>query len=517
MGGRRGAHVYQLIAIDVDGTLLTSSHELRPRVRQAVRAARARGIHIALATGKLLRSVADLVTALDLDGPQITCNGTVIVDARGGTPLAFWPLAPNAWARTLDALRAADPTIAVAWYTPDAIYTDAAPGPLDTVLAAYHEPPLLHVASLDDTLPTPAKLLVTGSPERLAALRAAVAPRLEGVVRVVSTTPDFLEFFHLQASKGVGLRAVIERLGLTREQVLALGDGENDIPLLAAAGRGVAVANAVPALLAHAQGHTASNDADGVALVIEDLLAGNPPGVPSQGRTVAVILCAGQGTRMGAAGNKVFLPLGGKPLLAHAIAAFERAPTVDEILLVAHPREVEQCRALAARYHPRKVIGVVAGGASRHQSEQCALDALRERIDAGAVGMILIHDGARPFVTPDTIARLIRAAREVGGALLATPLAPDEVVAQVSDQGEVTTIFPTREVWRAQTPQAFAASILLEAYDSAASEGYEGTDTASVVERVGQPVQVVPGSPRNIKITTPGDLARAAMMLRRSR
>ncbi len=507
--------MYQLLAIDVDGTLLTSNHELRPRVRQAVRAAREQGLHVALATGKLLRSVAYLVEALDLDGPQITCNGTVIVDAHGGPPLAFWPLEPGALARTLTALRAADPALPVAWYTPDAIYTDAPPGPLDAVLAAYHEPPLLHVPALGDGLPTPAKLLVTGSSERLAAVRAAVTPQLEDVVQVITTTPDFLEFFHPQASKGVGLRAVMDWLGLEPTQVLALGDGENDISLLDAAGCGVAVANAVPALRARAQRHTASNDDDGVAIVIEELLKGDPVDHRIEGRTVAVVLGAGQGTRMGAADNKVFLPLGGRPLLVHAGAAFERAPAVDEVLLVAHPREIERCRELAARYRLRKVTDVIPGGDSRHQSEYCALNALRERIASGDVGMVLVHDGARPLVTPDEIARLIQAAREVGGALLATPLEPDEVVAQADDLGEVATIFATQELWRAQTPQAFDARALLAAYDAAARDGYEGTDTASSFERAGRPVRVVPGSPRNLKITTPSDLARAEALLRR--
>jgi Cof subfamily protein (haloacid dehalogenase superfamily) len=269
--------VYRLIAIDVDGTLLTSAHALSPRVRAAVRAARGHGIHVALATGKLLRSVAHLVDALDLDGPQIACNGTVIADARGGTPLRFWPLDGPPLSRALQAVRTADPELGIAWYTPDAIYADAAPGPLDEVLAAYHEPPLRHVAAFAGDLPTPAKLLVTSSPDRLAALRAAVTPHLQGVVQVVTTTPDFLEFFNLQANKGVALRAVMDLVGVPPSQVLALGDGENDVPLLRAAGCGVAVGNAVPALRAVAQRIVASNDADGVALVVEELLAGRFP------------------------------------------------------------------------------------------------------------------------------------------------------------------------------------------------------------------------------------------------
>jgi Cof subfamily protein (haloacid dehalogenase superfamily) len=270
--------VYRMIAIDVDGTLLTTAHELSPRVREAVRAARRRGVHVALATGKLLRSVTYLVEALDLDGPQITCNGAAIMDALGGLPLAFWPLEEPALGAALGAVRRADPAIGIAWYTPDAIYTDSRSGALDEVLAAYHEPPLVHVPALDTSLPAPAKLLVTGTPERLARLRAEVSPGLEAIVTVIGTTPDFLEFFSLDAGKGKALRAIMRMLDLEPGDVLALGDGENDIQLLDAAGCRVAMENAVPSLRAHAQYVTASNDADGVALAVEAALAGREPG-----------------------------------------------------------------------------------------------------------------------------------------------------------------------------------------------------------------------------------------------
>jgi hydroxymethylpyrimidine pyrophosphatase-like HAD family hydrolase len=212
-------------------------------------------------------------------GPQITNNGATIMPAEGGAPLSFWPLEPEALAATLAAIRRADSAIGIAWYTPDDILTDAPPGPLDAVLAAYHEPPLQRVAALGASLPAPAKLLVTGAPERLAALRAAVTPPLAGLTRIITTTPDFLEFFSLRASKGIALEAVTARLCLRREQVLAIGDGENDIALLDAAGTAVAMANAVPALRARASAITASNDADGVALAIETILAGGtlPP------------------------------------------------------------------------------------------------------------------------------------------------------------------------------------------------------------------------------------------------
>jgi 2-C-methyl-D-erythritol 4-phosphate cytidylyltransferase len=232
------------------------------------------------------------------------------------------------------------------------------------------------------------------------------------------------------------------------------------------------------------------------------------------GRTLAVVLGAGQGTRMGAERNKVFLPLAGKPILAHAIGAFERSRAVDEILLVAHPREVEDCRALAAEYGLRKVSGVIPGGATRHQSEFCALNAMRERIEGGELGVVLIHDGARPLVSGRDIERVIRAAHEEGGALLATAVERDVTLADADQDGVITEVYPARRLWRAQTPQAFEARALLAVYDAAAAEGYEGTDTAASFERAGRPVRVVAGSVRNVKVTTQGDLARLEALLR---
>ncbi|HET9979148.1 MAG TPA: 2-C-methyl-D-erythritol 4-phosphate cytidylyltransferase, partial [Ktedonobacterales bacterium] len=156
-----------------------------------------------------------------------------------------------------------------------------------------------------------------------------------------------------------------------------------------------------------------------------------------------MVLGAGQGTRMGAGRNKVLLTLRGKPILVHSLLAFERTPEVDETLLVAHPDEVEMCRALLAEYGLAKARTVVAGGATRHQSEDCALAGLRPRIEAGEIATLLIHDGARPLVSPDEIAALIAAATETGGALLAAPVAPDETLLMVDDAGRVTRTWPS--------------------------------------------------------------------------
>ena len=231
--------------------------------------------------------------------------------------------------------------------------------------------------------------------------------------------------------------------------------------------------------------------------------------------TVAVVLCAGQGTRMRATQNKVFLPVLGKPMLVYTLEAFARAEEVDEVVLVAHPDEVAYCEdEIVRRYALSHVGTVVAGGASRHQSEQRALDALRSRIEAGSVDVVLIHDGARPFVPSSDVDALVRVARACGGALLATPVAQDEAIVRVDDLGRAAEALPPGELWRAQTPQAFDARMLLAAYDRASCEGFEGTDTSASFERAGHSVRVVAGSAENFKVTTPHDLVRAERIAR---
>jgi 2-C-methyl-D-erythritol 4-phosphate cytidylyltransferase len=238
-------------------------------------------------------------------------------------------------------------------------------------------------------------------------------------------------------------------------------------------------------------------------------------GARSAGVTVAVILCAGQGTRMRADRNKVLLPLLGKPLIAHTLAAFERAASVSEILLVAHPDEVAYfARVVIPVAGARKVSGVIAGGATRHQSEQCALDALRERMTTGEIALVMIHDGARPLVTPAEIDQLAEVAREGAGAILVTPIAVSETLLETHPDGTVTLVKASEELARAQTPQAFDARLLLAAYDQAHIDGFEGTDTASSLERLGHAIHAVYGGDENIKVTTPDDLLRAEAILR---
>jgi Cof subfamily protein (haloacid dehalogenase superfamily) len=271
--------MYQLIALDVDGTLLNSQHSLPQDVRDAVLQAQERGAHVCLATGKLLNSVRDLIHALRLTSSQITCNGAALMDPATGEALRTWPLDSATRTASIGAVRRSAPDQAIAWYTTDAIYTDAAPGELDHILAAYHEPPLHHVERLDGQLPPALKLLMTGDPANLVLLREELATQLAERATVMRTTADFVEIVAPGVSKGVALSALAHTLTIDPQNIVAIGDGENDQSLLEVAGVGIAMANAMPTLARRADAITASADESGVAHALTALglaSAGDP-------------------------------------------------------------------------------------------------------------------------------------------------------------------------------------------------------------------------------------------------
>ncbi|OXM73763.1 2-C-methyl-D-erythritol 4-phosphate cytidylyltransferase [Amycolatopsis thermalba] len=219
----------------------------------------------------------------------------------------------------------------------------------------------------------------------------------------------------------------------------------------------------------------------------------------------AVVLASGAGTRVGAGVNKVYLPLAGRPIVAWSLAAFARTPGVGVLVFVIRPQDralaEEALSGLGARAE------IVHGGASRQDSELNALRHLAGRIESGAVDAVLLHDGARPLVTPALITEVLRTAREHGGAM--PGVVADDIV---TDEGAR----PPGTLVRAQTPQGFRAAPLVAAYEQAAREGFAGTDTASVMERYSRtPVRWVPGAVENIKVTYPHDLLVAGRILAR--
>lgn len=228
-----------------------------------------------------------------------------------------------------------------------------------------------------------------------------------------------------------------------------------------------------------------------------------------QAACVAVVPAAGRGARVGSAQNKLLLPLDGRPVLAHTLAALSACPQVAEIVLAARPGEEADITALVDQAGVARPVRIVAGGATRQQSVYRGLLAAPEQYP-----LVAVHDGARPLVRPEEISACIDAAARVGGALLAVPVS--DTVKQVG-AGLVVRTLERRCLWAAQTPQVFRRDWLLEAHAAAAADGYEGTDDAELVERLGRPVAVVPGSPENLKVTTRQDLVVAERILEERR
>ena len=219
----------------------------------------------------------------------------------------------------------------------------------------------------------------------------------------------------------------------------------------------------------------------------------------------AIVAAAGRGTRFGRGRAKQFVELCGVPVIVHTLRRFERCESVGETIVVLPAEETAVFAALAEGYELKKLARVVAGGATRGESVWRGLQAL------SASGVVAVHDGVRPFVSPSEIDRVVRAAEETGAALLAVPAT--DTLKEVR-AGRVARTLERSSVWHAQTPQCFRQDLLRRAYESALAEGLDATDDSALVERLGVSVSVVEGSARNVKITRPEDIAVAEILLR---
>ena len=220
----------------------------------------------------------------------------------------------------------------------------------------------------------------------------------------------------------------------------------------------------------------------------------------------AIVVAAGRSERMGGV-VKPWAPITdpsgrSRPLLSYPVAAFQACEAVDAVVLVVAADAVERAQALLRDDGLDKVLAVVPGGARRQDSVRAGLDAL------GRCEWIVVHDGARPLVTPELIERGIEAAGGTGASCCAI-LAPD-TVKEAEDCRVVRTLDRSR-LWLAQTPQVFRYDVLLEAHDR--FEG-DATDDASMAEALGIDVRLYQGSPRNLKVTTPDDLKVVQALLR---
>lgn len=217
----------------------------------------------------------------------------------------------------------------------------------------------------------------------------------------------------------------------------------------------------------------------------------------------AIIVAAGQGKRFGSA--KQFALLRGKPLLDWSLEKFDKHPHVDEIVLVL-PDEKKKAAYLG---RSQKISAVVSGGPRRQDSVCRGMEVL----DPERVDIVLVHDGVRPLVSQALITRVIEETRRKGAAIPAVQV--EETVKEVRG-GRIVRTLNRERLYRVQTPQGFLFPLLKKALELAGQEGYAGTDEATLVERAGEAVTVVPGEPWNIKITTPLDLKMAEAWLDQS-
>ncbi|CAM3585958.1 2-C-methyl-D-erythritol 4-phosphate cytidylyltransferase [Marinicrinis lubricantis] len=220
----------------------------------------------------------------------------------------------------------------------------------------------------------------------------------------------------------------------------------------------------------------------------------------------AVIVAAGKGTRMNTPESKQYLLLEDKPILVHTIQAFERFALIEHITVVVGSEHIERVQNWTSRYEFKKQVKVVAGGKDRQESVYEGLKQLPENIE-----WVLIHDGVRPFILQEQMQACWEAAQITGSAVLAVPV--KDTIKTVGSDMRIKNTPDRQSLWAVQTPQAFRVSEIADAHRRAASEGYVGTDDASLMERMGRPVQVVMGDYRNIKITTPEDLRIASVIL----
>ncbi|MES1042297.1 2-C-methyl-D-erythritol 4-phosphate cytidylyltransferase [Peribacillus simplex] len=216
-----------------------------------------------------------------------------------------------------------------------------------------------------------------------------------------------------------------------------------------------------------------------------------------------VIPAAGQGKRMKAGKNKLFIELSGIPIIVYTLRVFEEDPDCRGIILSINPAEKDYFNQLIAKYGLKKVKKLVMGGKERQQSVYNGLQHAEEDI-------ILVHDGARPFINLGQISELTTAASLHGGAVIAVPV--KDTIKKAANKEVVETV-ERSSLWAVQTPQAFRVSILKSAYEQAEAEAFLGTDDASLLERINEQVVIIEGNYDNIKITTQEDLYFAEAIL----
>jgi 2-C-methyl-D-erythritol 4-phosphate cytidylyltransferase len=225
----------------------------------------------------------------------------------------------------------------------------------------------------------------------------------------------------------------------------------------------------------------------------------------AQRRAAIVLLAAGSGRRVGATRNKVLLPLAGVPVLAHSVRTALDVDGAHRVVVVVRPEDRDEVAEAITPHLGSHDVWLVDGGEERHDSEYRALQALRDDVEAGEIDVLAIHDGARPLASPGLFRAVIDLAATSGAAV------PAVVAGRLNDQdGSLVN----DELVAVQTPQAFAARMLLAAYDAAHADGFLGTDTAACLERYADTaIRAVVGERDNLKVTFVEDLRLAEELI----
>jgi 2-C-methyl-D-erythritol 4-phosphate cytidylyltransferase len=224
----------------------------------------------------------------------------------------------------------------------------------------------------------------------------------------------------------------------------------------------------------------------------------------------AVIVAAGKGIRMSDAVRKQYIALDGIPILTRTLIIFNRCDLIDRIIVAVPKEDIDFCRnEIIPPAHMEKEVSLVIGGAHRQDSVYNSLNTI-ETDD----GIVLIHDAVRPFVKREHLVDCIKEARKHGACILGIPTF--DTVKHVNAKSEIIETWKRDILWLAQTPQAFKVKLIKKAHENAKQEGFIGTDDASLVERLGRVVKIIPGSRSNIKITNQEDLKLAQALLQTS-
>lgn len=225
-------------------------------------------------------------------------------------------------------------------------------------------------------------------------------------------------------------------------------------------------------------------------------------------KVIALIPCAGQGRRMGGSVNKAYLKIHDRPILAYTLSKFQEHPLIDGIVLVVGGDAVDYCRQeIILKFGFNKVQAVVAGGQERQDSVWQGLCHINEDTE-----WVVVHDGVRPLITLETITKALQTAFEKGTAVVGVPV--KDTIKVVNPDLTVRDTPPRHSLWQVQTPQIFRREQLVLAYRTAAYEGWQGTDDASLVERLGEGIQMIRGEYSNIKVTTPEDFEFLKAMIK---